>query len=151
MGIYENMWSNSETLPHHVTSTWYHDFLPPLSRGSHVKSDYTHTIIHHTPLSPYTKHLCPDFLYLRPFNKLLLPHLTPVQVIIHQSAVGRSERRKRQARVAAWNSIIYVFTQSIWTKLSRCNTNSNKNWVFFQRPATSHGLKSVKKHRQIRR
>ena len=30
----------------------YHDFLPPPSRGSHVKSDNTHTIIQHTPLSP---------------------------------------------------------------------------------------------------
>ena len=39
----------------------YHDFLPPPRRGSHVKSDNTHTIIQHTPLSPYTWHLRLDF------------------------------------------------------------------------------------------
>ena len=32
----------------------YHDFLPPPIRGIHGKSDNTHTIIQHTPLSPYT-------------------------------------------------------------------------------------------------
>ena len=31
-----------------------HDFLPPSRRGSHVKSDNTHSIIKHTPFSPYT-------------------------------------------------------------------------------------------------
>ena len=32
----------------------YHDFLSPSRRGIHVKSDYAHTIIHHTPLTLYT-------------------------------------------------------------------------------------------------
>ena len=33
----------------------YHDFLPTPRRGSHVKSDKTHTYSHQdTPLSPYT-------------------------------------------------------------------------------------------------
>ena len=31
----------------------YHDFLPPPSWGSHVKSNNTHTIIKHTSLCPY--------------------------------------------------------------------------------------------------
>ena len=35
----------------------YRDFLPPPRRGSHGKSDNTHTIIQHIPLSPYTLHL----------------------------------------------------------------------------------------------
>ena len=34
----------------------YHDFLPPPMRGSHVKSDNTHSH-QHTHLSPYTWHL----------------------------------------------------------------------------------------------
>ena len=32
----------------------YHDFLPQPRRGSHGKSVNTHTIVQHTPLSPYT-------------------------------------------------------------------------------------------------
>ena len=32
----------------------YHDFLPPPRRGSHVKSDNTHTQSSDTPLSTYT-------------------------------------------------------------------------------------------------
>ena len=36
-------------------------FLPPSRRVSHVKSDYATTIIHHTPLSLYSKHLRLDF------------------------------------------------------------------------------------------
>ena len=39
----------------------YHDFLPPSRKGSHSKSDYAHTIIKHTPLSPYTWHLHLNF------------------------------------------------------------------------------------------
>ena len=39
----------------------YHDFLPPQRRGSHVKSDNTHTIIKHTTLSSYTSHISLDF------------------------------------------------------------------------------------------
>ena len=39
--------------------------------------------------------------------------------------------------------------QSKWTKESMHSANSNKNWLF-QRPVTSHGLKSVNKHWQIR-
>ena len=34
-----------------------HDFLPPSRMGSHVKSDYSRTIIKHSPLCPYTRHL----------------------------------------------------------------------------------------------
>ena len=39
----------------------YHDFFPPSRRGSHVKSDFAHTIIKHSPLSKYTRHLAPWF------------------------------------------------------------------------------------------
>ena len=40
----------------HLSHTFnkYHEFIPPPRRGSHVKSDDTHTMIQHTPLSPYT-------------------------------------------------------------------------------------------------
>ena len=39
----------------------YHDILPPSRWGSHVKSDHAHTIIQHTPLSPYTRHISSIF------------------------------------------------------------------------------------------
>ena len=39
----------------------YCEFLPPLRRGSHVKSDGTHTMVQHTPLSPYVSHMLLDF------------------------------------------------------------------------------------------
>ena len=39
-------------MPHRIIICY--DLLPPLRRGSHAKSDYTHTIIQHSPLSPFT-------------------------------------------------------------------------------------------------
>ena len=47
--------------------------------GSHVKSDYAHTLTQHTPLSSYTRGVCSythrlDFQQLRPFNSLPQPH-----------------------------------------------------------------------------
>ena len=41
--------------------------------------------------------------------------------------------------------------QSKWTKGSMCSANSNKNYILFQWPVTSYGLKIVNKHRQIHR
>ena len=41
--------------------------------------------------------------------------------------------------------------QSKWTKGSMRSANSNKNYILFQWPVTSYGLKIVNKHRQIHR
>ena len=32
----------------------YHNFLPPTRRGSHFKSDNTHTMVQHNTFNPYT-------------------------------------------------------------------------------------------------
>ena len=56
-----------------IITTTCHD-LPKSRRGSLVKSDYSRTIIQHTPLSPCTSHLHLDIQQLRPFYSLPQPH-----------------------------------------------------------------------------
>ena len=67
-------------------------------------SDYAHMIIHHTPLSPYTKHLCLDSQQLHPFYSLpQLHHVTasaPIQARIHQRVEWRFKRTQDQAKMA---------------------------------------------------
>ena len=46
-----------------------HDFFSN-KNGSYVKSDNAHTMIQHTPLSPYIRHLHLDFQWLCPFHSL---------------------------------------------------------------------------------
>ena len=83
----------------------YHGFLPPLRRGSNVKSDYARTIVKHTLLSPYTSHLRLVFgsfaLFTAYPNCIMLRYPTPLQVIIHQIAGGRSEIAQGQAIMAS--------------------------------------------------
>ena len=86
-------------------------------RGSHVKSDNTHTIIKHTPLNPYTWHLRLDLQQLLPFYSLSQPH--HVMASNHspgdnnQSTWGRSERTQGQAKMASWNSFSYICTMAL--------------------------------------
>ena len=64
----------------------YYDFLPPSRKGSHVKSDYEHTIIRHTPLSDLVHILntcafiftsCPLFYSLPHLHHVTASHLAP--------------------------------------------------------------------------
>ena len=76
---------------------------PSIKEGcSHVKSDYAHTIIKHTPLSPYTRNLRFGFQQLRPFYILPQPHHVtashPSPGNNHQSTGGQSERTKGDAK-----------------------------------------------------
>ena len=77
----------------------YHDFLPPSRRCSHVKSDYAHTIIKHTPLSPYTRHLGHDFQKLSPFHSLSQSHHVTTS---HPSPSDNPPERGRAWRKNAW-------------------------------------------------
>ena len=52
----------------------YHDFLPLSRKGSHIKSDYAHTIIQQAPFSPYNRHLRLYFQKLHSFNSLPQAH-----------------------------------------------------------------------------
>ena len=47
---------NVKNMPNTNYNIIFHYFLTVSRRGSHVKSDYVHTIIQPTPLSPYTRH-----------------------------------------------------------------------------------------------
>ena len=100
----------------------YHDFLPSPRRPSHVKSGNTHTIIQHTPLSLYTRHLRHDFQYVCHFYSLPRPHhLTashPTPGDNHRSTGRRSERTHGQAKSAAWNLFSYICTRALHSFLS---------------------------------
>ena len=72
-------------------------FLPQSRWDSHVKSDYSCTIIQHTLISPNTRHLCLDFHWLRPFHGLLQRHPTPLQVISRQSTGTKQKVRKKRS------------------------------------------------------
>ena len=82
----------------------HHDFLPQPKSGSHVKSDNTHTVIKHTPLSPYNQHQYLDFQKLHPSYRLSQPHLVTASHSSpgdnHQSTGGQSERTQGQAKMA---------------------------------------------------
>ena len=81
----------------------YHDFLPPARRGSHVKSDNTHTIINIHPLA----HIFDTCAMI--FSSCTLTQFIPIAYITashpapgdnHQSTGGRSERTQGQAKMA---------------------------------------------------
>ena len=79
-------------------------------RGSHVKSDNTHSH-QHTPLSPYAWHLRLDF-QLRSSYSLSQPHRVtashPSPGDNHHSTLGQFKRTRGQAKMAAWNSFSYI-------------------------------------------
>ena len=100
----------------------YHGFLSQPRRGSHVKSDNTHTIIRHTTLSPLTLHMGLEFRELRTFYCLPKPHHVtashPSPGDNHQSMGGRSERTIGWEKMSMWNSISYLFTRALHSFLS---------------------------------
>ena len=104
----------SETICKHVfikTMLIIHHDLPcPSSRGSHVKTDYAHTIIQHTPSSQYTGHLRLDISSCGPSTV----YNTPLQVRSNQSA-GETGTKQKWPRET---SIIYVCTKALHSFLS---------------------------------
>ena len=100
----------------------YNDFLPKSRRGSHVKSDYAHTIIKQTPLRSYTMYLRLDFQLLRPFYSFAKPH----HVTASHSFPGDNppkhggwfERTQSHAKVAVLNSTIYICTRALHSFLA---------------------------------
>ena len=102
----EVSWGTGSAPPHRSLPNIdkiYHDFLPPPWRGNHVKSDNTHTIIQHTPLSSYTWHLRLDLLYI------IAPFLQFVPT-------------------ASWNGIPPLSRWSPPEGSPRKNTGPSKNW-----------------------
>ena len=77
----------------------YHDFLPPSRKGSHVKSDYAHTIIKHTPRSPNTTHPPLDFQKFRPIYSVIQPHHVTAS---HPSPGDNPPERGKEVRKNAW-------------------------------------------------
>ena len=67
------------------------------------KSGHAHTIIHHTLLTLYSEDLIfsSHAIFRVYHNRIMLRPPTPLQVIIHQSTGGRSERTHCQAKMAA--------------------------------------------------
>ena len=90
----------------------YHDFLSPLRRGSHFKSDNTHIITQ--PLKPIYLTPAPWVSVVAPIFSLPQPHHVtashPSPGDNHQSTRGRSERTQGQAKISAWNSFSYICT-----------------------------------------
>ena len=72
----------------------YHDFLPPPRRGSHFKSDNTHTMINTHPLAHKRDTRDLIFSSCAPFTvypNLIMPrHYTPLQVITNRRAVRKN-------------------------------------------------------------
>ena len=92
---------------------------PSIRRGSHVKSDNTHTIIQRTPLSPYTWHLALIFNRCALFTvypNRIMSHPSPGDN--HQRTGERYERTQGQAKIAAWNSFSYICTRALHSFLS---------------------------------
>ena len=67
--------------------------------GSHVSSDYSRTVIKHSPLSPYTRHMYHlDVSSFTLFHNFSQRHPTLRQVISHQKSGGRSERTQESCK-----------------------------------------------------
>ena len=90
----------------------YHDFLPLSWRGRHAKSDYAHTIIKHTLLRPYIRHLRLDFQLLRHFCSLPPPH----HVTASQPSPGWMPPEhgsiiiEKGSAMQGWESAIYILS-----------------------------------------
>ena len=94
----------------------YHDFLPTPRRGSHVKSDKTHTVIKIHPLAHILDAWALIFSSCA-FYSLSQPHHVTASVPSpcdnHQSTGGRSDRTQGQAKMAGWNSFSYICTRAL--------------------------------------
>ena len=79
-----------------------HDFLPQSRRSSHVKSDYACTIIKHSLLSPFTRHLCIDISSCTLLYSLPQWHPTPLgnKPPEHRKAVRNSTGTKQNSLIA---------------------------------------------------
>ena len=71
-------------------------------RGSHVKSDYSHTIIQHSHLA-HILGTCALMSVVVPFvytNRTMKQHHAPLQGISHQCVEGGPEEHINQAKMA---------------------------------------------------
>ena len=89
-----------------------------------MSSQITHTIIEHTPLSTYTRHLPLDFQQLCPFYSLSQPyHVTashPLQVTTNRAREGGTkEHRANQRHQHETHSVTYVPGLSTLSYFSR--------------------------------
>ena len=91
----------------------YHDFLRPPRRGSHIKSDNTHTIIniHHLAhiLDICALIFSSSALFAVSSNHIIWRHPTPLQVITTRARVGGpKEHRAKQNWPLETHSVTYV-------------------------------------------
>ena len=93
----------------------YHDFLHPPRRGSHVKSDNTHTIINIHPLA----HILDTFALIFSSCLLFTVYPTPLQVITTRAReTGPKEHRAKQKWSRDTHSVTYVPYLSTLSDLS---------------------------------
>ena len=93
-----------------------HDLHPTRRKDSHVRPGYVRTIIQPTPLSPYDRHLRLDIssgspLTVYPNRMHQAAPSSPLLVISHQSARGRSERTTGIA--ITFPSVIFIIIINI--------------------------------------
>ena len=94
----------------------YHNYLPTPRRGSHVKSDKTHTVIKIHPLAHILDSWASIFSSCALFSLSKPYHVKasiPSPCDNHQSMGEWSERTQEQAKMAAWNLFSYLCTRAL--------------------------------------
>ena len=95
----------------------HHDFLPPPRRGSHFKSDNTHTMINTHPLAHIRDTRDLIFSSCAPFtvypNPIMPRHYAPLQVIITRAREGGPKEKSAKQKMARWNSFSYICTRAL--------------------------------------
>ena len=109
-----------------------------INRGSHIKSDYAHTVIKHTLLLAHIPGTCTlIFSSCNPFYSLSQPHHVTAS---HPSPCdnppenGRRSRRKGHAKMAALNSLIYICPRALHSFLSSAIERN-----LYRHPSAAHG------------
>ena len=121
----------------------YHDFFPPPSRGSHVKSDNTHTIISIHPID-HIPDICPlifsSFTLFTVYpNSIMKQHPTPLQAItIRAREGGPKEHRAKQNWQRETHSVTCVPGLSTLSDLSSIDTQPPPTFLCRPRPPSHH-------------
>ena len=108
----------------------YHDFLPPVRRGSHVKSDNTHTVINIHPLAHILDICALIFISCAIFyhNRIVQRHPTPLQEITTRAwDGGPKEHRAKQKWPRETHSVTYVLGLSTLSDLLRVDPSLHRH------------------------